>query len=57
VPVVIDLGQAAGRQAIMGSVAVGAVGLIAIIAGLTGQVDGGRRAPSHSPTPERWSVR
>ena len=43
-PVVIDIGQVAGRQAVVGSGVAGAVGLIAIVAGLTGQVDGGGEA-------------
>jgi hypothetical protein len=38
---VVDIGKMAGRQAIMGSVAAGGVGLIALIAGLAGAVEGG----------------
>jgi hypothetical protein len=43
-PVVIDIGQTAGRQAVVGSVVAGAVGMVAIYAGLAGQVDGGGEA-------------
>ena len=43
-PVVIDIGQTAGRQAAVGSVVAGAVGLIAIYAGLAGEVEGGGEA-------------
>jgi hypothetical protein len=39
--VVIDIGQTAGRQAGVGAGVAGAVGLIAIYAGLAGEVDGG----------------
>jgi hypothetical protein len=40
-PVVIDVGQTAGLQAVIGSAVAGAIGLLAIVAGLTGEVDGG----------------
>jgi len=40
-PVVIDIGQTAGRQAVIGAVVSGAVGAIALWAGLAGQVEGG----------------
>lgn len=43
-PLVVDIGQMAGRQAVVGSVVSGAVGAIAIFAGLAGQVDGGGEA-------------
>jgi hypothetical protein len=40
-PVVIDIGRTAGRQAVVGSAVAGAIGLVAIVAGLAGEVDGG----------------
>jgi len=40
-PVVIDVGKANGRKAIIGSVVAGVIGLIALVSGLAGAVDGG----------------
>jgi hypothetical protein len=43
-PLVLDIGKTAGRQAAIGATVSGAVGLIAIVAGLGGDVDGGGEA-------------
>ena len=40
-PVVVDVGKTNGRKAIIGAVVAGAIGLMALIAGIAGAVDGG----------------
>lgn len=43
-PVVLDVGKTDGRKVIIGSIVAGSIGLIAIISGLVGAVDGGSGA-------------
>lgn len=40
-PVVVDVGKTNGRKATVGAVVAGAIGLLAVISGLAGAVDGG----------------